>query len=131
MCFTQIQIVFYILITPQLLSLRKIIYKSFNVSYLFYGPRKSTFFAIENEGKENEYGNSSVSVCIFLLFSHSVVSICDPMNSSMTGFPVLYHLQELAETHVLSVGDAIQPSHPLLSPSPPAFNLSQHQGIFQ
>ena len=74
MCYTQIRIVFYILITPQLLSLRKIIYKSFNVSYLFYGPRKSTFFAIENEGKENEYGNSSVSVCIFLLFSHSVMS---------------------------------------------------------
>ena len=49
MCYTQIRIVFYILITPQLLSLRKIIYKSFNVSYLFYGPRKSTFFAIENE----------------------------------------------------------------------------------
>ena len=131
MCFTQIQIVFYILITPQLLSLRKIIYKSFNVSYLFYGPRKSTFFAIENEGKENEYGNSSVSVCIFLLFSHSVVSICDPMNSSMTGFPVLYHLQELAETHVLSVGDAIQPSHALSSPSPTAYNLAQHWGLSQ
>ena len=48
----------------------------------------------------------------------------------MPGFPVLYPLLELAQTHVHLVGDAIQPSHPLLSPSPPAFNLSQHQGLF-
>ena len=45
-------------------------------------------------------------------------------------FPVLYHLSEFAQTHVHCVGDAIQPSHPLSSPSPPAFNLSQHQGLF-
>ena len=46
-------------------------------------------------------------------------------------FPVLHHLLELAQTHVYWVGDAIQPPHPLLFPSPPAFNLSQHQGPFQ
>ena len=45
--------------------------------------------------------------------------------------PVLHHLSELAQTHVRWVGDAIQPSHSLLAPSPPAFNLSQHQGLFQ
>ena len=45
--------------------------------------------------------------------------------------PVLYYLLEFAQTHVHRVGDAIQPPHPLLSPSPRAFNLSQHQGIFQ
>ena len=49
----------------------------------------------------------------------------------MPGFPVHLQLPELAETHVHRVGDAIQPSHSLLSPSPPAFNLSQHQGLFQ
>ena len=48
----------------------------------------------------------------------------------MPGFPVHHQLSELAQTHVHQVGDAIQPSHPLLSPSPPAFNLFQHQGLF-
>ena len=48
----------------------------------------------------------------------------------MPGFPV-HQLPELIQTHVYRIGDAIQPSHPLLSPSPPAFNLSQHQGLFQ
>ena len=63
------------------------------------------------------------------LFSH--IWLCDPMDCSMTGFPVLHHLLELAQTHVLWVGDAIQPSHPLSSPSPPALNRSQHQGLLQ
>ena len=53
------------------------------------------------------------------------------MDCSTAGFPVHYQLLELARTHVHRVGDAIQPSHPLLSSSPPAFNLSQHQGLFQ
>ena len=49
----------------------------------------------------------------------------------MPAFPVHHRLPELAQTHVHRVSDAIQPSHPLLSPSPPAFNLSQNQGLFQ
>ena len=53
------------------------------------------------------------------------------MNCSMLGFPVHRQLPELTQTHIHSVGDAVQPSHPLPSPSPPAFNLSQHQGLFQ
>ena len=53
------------------------------------------------------------------------------MDCSMPGFPVHYQLLELAQTHVHQVGDAIQPSHPLSSPSSPAFNLSQYQGLFQ
>ena len=53
------------------------------------------------------------------------------MDCSTPGFPVLHHLPEFAQTHVHQVGDVIQPSHPLLSRSPPAFNLSQHQGLFQ
>ena len=53
------------------------------------------------------------------------------MDWSMPGFPVHHQLPELAQTHVHRIGDAIQPSHPLSSPSPPALNLSQHQGLFQ
>ena len=57
-------------------------------------------------------------------------TLCNPMDCSMPGFPALQCLLDLAQTHVHWVGDAIQPSHPLTSPSP-AFNLSQHQGLFQ
>ena len=57
-------------------------------------------------------------------------TLCDPMVGSMPGFPVLHHLSELAQIDIHWVGDVIQPSHPLSSPSPPAFNLSQHQGLF-
>ena len=57
-------------------------------------------------------------------------TLCDPVDCSMPGFPVLYQLPELAQTHVHQVSDAIQPSHPLLSPSP-VFNLSQHQDLFK
>ena len=53
------------------------------------------------------------------------------MDCSMPGFPVHHQLLELAQTHVHQVGDTIQPSHPLLSPSPLAFNLTQHRGLFQ
>ena len=57
--------------------------------------------------------------------------LCNPMDCSMPGFPVHHQLPELAQTHVHRVGNAIQPSHPLSSPFPPAFNLSQHQGLFK
>ena len=63
--------------------------------------------------------------------AQSCLTLCDPMGCSTPGFPVLHHLPEFAQTHVHWVGNAIQPPHPLLSPSPPAFNLSQHQGLFQ
>ena len=56
---------------------------------------------------------------------------CDPLDCSSPGFPVLHHLLELAQTHMHWFGYAIQSSCPLLPPSPPAFNLSQHQGVFQ
>ena len=58
-------------------------------------------------------------------------TLWDPMNSSTPGLPVLHQLPESTQTHVHQVSDAIQPSHPLLSPSPPALNLSQHQGLFR
>ena len=59
------------------------------------------------------------------------LTLCDPMDCSTPGLHVLYHLPEFAQTHVHWVGDTIQPSYPLLSPSPPTFNLSQHQGLFE
>ena len=66
---------------------------------------------------------------------HSVAKVCltlgNPMDCSMPGFPVHHQLPELPETHVHRVGDAIQSSPPLSSPSPPTFSLSQHQVIFQ
>ena len=82
----------------------------------------------------------SVLVPCRVLYSRSVqfssvaqlcLTFCDPMDCSTPGFPVFYHLPEFTQTHVRQVGDAIQPSHPMSSPSPPAFDLSQHQGLFQ
>ena len=58
-------------------------------------------------------------------------TLCDPMNRSTPGLPVHHQLLEFTQTHVHRVGDAIQPSHPLSSPFPPALNPSQHQGLFQ
>ena len=67
----------------------------------------------------------------FSLVAQLCPTLCDPMDCSTPGFPVHHQLPEFAQTHVLQVGGAIQLSHPLLSTSPPAFNLSQHQGLFQ
>ena len=58
-------------------------------------------------------------------------TFCDPMNRSTSGLPVHHQLPEFTQTHVHRASDAIQPSHPLSSPSPPAPNPSQHQGLFQ
>ena len=58
-------------------------------------------------------------------------TLCDPMNCSTPGLPVHHQLPGFTQTHVHRVGDAIQPSHPLSSPSPPAPNPSQHQSLFQ
>ena len=57
-------------------------------------------------------------------------ALCNPMNCSTPGLPVLHHLPEFTQTHVHQVGDAIEPSHPLSSPSPPAPNPSQYQSLF-
>ena len=63
--------------------------------------------------------------------AQSCPTLCDPMNRSTPGLPVHHKLPEFAQTHAYRVGDAIQLSHPLSSPSPPAPNPSQHQGLFQ
>ena len=63
--------------------------------------------------------------------AQSCPTLCDPMNRRMPGLPVHHQLPEFTETHVHRGSDAIQPSHPLSSPSPPAPNPSQHQSLFQ
>ena len=67
----------------------------------------------------------------FSSVTQSCLTICDPMNHSTPGLPVHHQLLEFTQTHVHWVDDAIHPSHPLSSPSPPALNLSQHQGLFK
>ena len=67
----------------------------------------------------------------FSLVSQSCPTLCDPMNCSMPGLSGHHQLSEFTQTHVHRVGDAIQPSHSLFSPSPPAPNPSQHQSLFQ
>ena len=71
--------------------------------------------------------------CLFQFSSvaQSCPTLCDPMNRSTPGLPVHHHLPEFTQTHVHRVSDAIQPSHPPLSPSPPAPNPSQYQSLFQ
>ena len=63
--------------------------------------------------------------------AQSCLTLCDPMNRSTPGLPVHHQLPEFTQTHVHRVSDAIQPAHPLASPSPPAPNPSQHQSLFQ
>ena len=75
--------------------------------------------------------SSSRWFCCFCSVDNSCLTFCDPMDCSMSGFPVLHYLLEFSQTHVHWVSDAIQPFHPLSPRSPPALNLSQYQGLFQ
>ena len=78
-----------------------------------------------------------IFVCVDYQFSQfssvaqSYLTLCNPMDCSTPGLPVHHQLPELTQTHVHRVSEAIQPSQPLSSPSPPALNLSQHHGLFQ
>ena len=86
--------------------------------------------------RENAFSFSTIenNVCCSVQFSsvaQSCPTLCDPMNRSTPGLPVHHQLPEFIQTHIHRVGDAIQPSHPLSSLSPPAPNPSQHQGLFQ
>ena len=73
----------------------------------------------------------TINIFQFSSVSQSCPTLCDPMICTMPGLPVHHKLPEFNQTHVHWVGDAIQPSHPLLTPSPPALNLSQDQGLFK
>ena len=72
-----------------------------------------------------------VSSVQFSSVAHSCPTLCDPMNCSKPGLLAHHQLPDSMQTHVHRVNDAIQPSHPLSSPSPPALNLSQHHGLFK
>ena len=106
----------------------------------------STFYPFPYWQVINEYSMISIPTIIttvlttvtivlcsvqFISAAQSCPTLCDPMNRSMPGLPVHHQLPEFTQTHVHQVGDTIQPSHPLSSPSPPAPNPSQHQGLFQ
>ena len=91
----------------------------------------------EAQRKEDFYSSEQLPSLQILAFSQfssvaqSCPTLCDPMNRSTPGLPVHHQLLEFTQTHVHWISDAIQPSHPLLSPSPPAPNPSQHQSLFQ
>ena len=90
------------------------------------------FAKVENLAAESKV--AWFSLCPFMSASSVAQlcpTLCDPMDCSMPGFPVHNQFPEPTQPHVHQVGDAIQPSHPLSSPSPPAFNLSKHQGLFK
>ena len=113
-------------------------------SYSLSGPHLESFFKVplspttlmehlSDEASELPYFNISLSdpSVQFSSVAQLCPTLCDPMNRSTPGLPVHHQLPESTQTHVHRVGDAIQPSHPLLSPYPPALNLSQDQGRFQ
>ena len=85
----------------------------------------------QSRGRPRSPGFIRLGTSQFSSVTQSCPTLCDPMDCSTPGFPVLHYLPEFTQTHVRRVGNTIQPSHPLSSPSPPALNLSQHQGLFQ
>ena len=93
------------------------------------GTQNSVLFLQELPGGAIGIVLASISSVQFSSVTHSCPTLCDHMDCSTPGFPVHHQHPELAQTHVHHFGDAIQPSHPLSFPSPPACNLSQHQGL--
>ena len=93
-------------------------------------------FAIQQNHYRAIKSSFGLSGLIIIFYIHCSVAqlcltLCDPMNHSTPSLPVYHQLLESTQTHVHWVGDAIQPSHPLSSPSPPALNLSEYQGLFK
>ena len=94
-----------------------------------------TSLMLNNNNKKARHRRTCIVWCCwsaqFSSVTQSRPNLCYPMNHSTPGLRVHHQLPEFTQTHVHRVGDAIQPSHPLSSPSPPALNLSQHQGLFK
>ena len=96
--------------------------------YALLGTEKTS----PKQNKQTKNPNHLVSQLVqFSSVAQSCPTLCDPINCSTPGLPVHHQLLEFTQTHVHRVSDAIQPSHPLSSPSPPASNPSQHQSLFQ
>ena len=92
---------------------------------------EQTLEIVEDRGAWHSADHGVTSSVQFSSVNQLCPTLCDPMDCSTPGFPVHHQLPEFTQTHVRWVGDAIQPSHPLSSPSPTPFNLSQQQGLFQ
>ena len=101
----------------------------FHGLYSPWGPKESD--TTERFSLHFTFTIKSLCYCCYCLVAKLCPTLCHPMDCSTPGFPVLYYLLEFAQILVHWVGDAIHPSHPLSSPSPPTFNLSQHQGLLQ
>ena len=123
---------------PRLLTHRncKIInvccFKSLFVTNLLYSMRMQLYVFLWN--LQPKHLTLKPHILLALQFStatQSCPTLCNPMDCSTPGLPVHHQLLEFTQTHVHWIGDGIQPSHPLSSPSPPAFNVSQHQGLSQ
>ena len=111
----------------------KVIYLLFNTLFRFviaFLPRSKLLLISWLQSLSEVIFGAQEEICHFSLVAQSCLTLCNPRDWSMPGFPVHHQLLEPTKTHVHQVGDAIQPSHPLLSPSSPAFNLSQYQGLF-
>ena len=98
--------------------------------------KPSRLQSLGSQRVRRNWSNLAYTQYIYLLHqsssdAHSCPTLCNPMNHSTPGLPVYHQLPKFTQTHVHRVGDTIQPSHPLSSPSPPAPNPSQHQGLFQ
>ena len=89
-------------------------------------PEEGKGYLLQFSGLEN-----SMDRIVISSVAHLCPTLCNPLDCSTPGFPIHHQLLEPAQTHVLKIGHAMQPSHPLSSPSPPTFNLSQHQGLFK
>ena len=120
-------------VSPKGLLLPEFMLLNLDVPGKWYLDRKILFFF----PKQQKFTISqplymrSLSSVQFSSVIQSCSTLCDPMVCSTPGLPVHYQLPEFTQTHVHWIGDAVQSSHPLLSPSPPVFNLSQHQGLFK
>ena len=106
-------------------------------SYLLFIPRRVACHKNSFKKKYFILKYTDVQCCVSFryaakwLSAQSCLTLCDPMNRSTPGLPVHHQLPEFTQTHIHWVGDAIQPSHPLSSPSPSAPNPSQHHSLFQ
>ena len=105
--------------------------QKFKMGHKFkYNSKKPEAFKTKRKWLSLQFGYRQRSLQ-FSSVIQSCLTLCDPMDCSTLGYPVHHQLLELAQTHVHWVSDTIQPSHSLSSPSPPAFNLSQYQGLLQ